>query len=227
MLPFNPIYLLLIIPVFLGWFAQWRIQRSYHQYLKIPNKKKIKGTEVAEAFLSHHGLNIPILQTKRPMLNYYNPQTKTLHLSEQIAEHNSITSMGIVAHEVEHVVQDKQGCRFMNLRNKMSKTLALMSQFSPLVFMWGIFFRNVIFIYLGVILLFGMAVFAIISLPIELKASKRALKTLKELDIADEEEIKMISTVLRHAALTYFVAAGQRIGTFLFIVLVLFMTHQM
>jgi uncharacterized protein len=102
-----------------------------------------------------------------------------------------------------------------------------MSQFSPLVFMWGIFFRNVIFIYLGVILLFGMAVFAIISLPIELNASNRAMKTLKDIGIADQEEIQMISVVLRHAALTYFAGAAQRIGTFLFIVMVLFMSHQM
>jgi uncharacterized protein len=227
MLPFNPIYLFLIVPIFLGWFAQWRVRQSYQKYLKIPNKKGIKGTEVAKTFLSYHNLNIPILGTKGPMLNYYNPQNKTLHLSEQIAEHDSITSMGIVAHEVEHAVQDKQGCKFMVLRNKMAKSLAFMGQFSPLVFMWGIFFRNVIFIYLGVILLFGMAIFAIVSLPIELNASKRALKTLKELNIADQEEIRMIATVLRNAALTYFVGAGQRIGTFLFIVMILFMAHQM
>ena len=226
MLPFNPIYLFLIIPIFLGWFAQWRVRQSYQKYLEIPSKKGIKGLEIAKTFLSHHHLNIPILETKSPMLNYYNPQSKTLHLSEQIAENDSITSMSIVAHEVEHAVQDNQGCKFMVLRNKMAKSLALMGQFSPLVFMWGIFFRNTIFIYLGLILLFGMAVFAVISLPVELNASKRALQTLKKLEIADEEEVKIIATVLRHAALTYFVGAGQRIATFLFIVMILFMAHQ-
>jgi len=226
MLPFNPIYLFLIIPIFLGWFAQWRVRQSYQKYLKIPSKKGIKGTEVTKTFLSHHHLNIPILETTSPMLNYYNPQSKTLHLSEQIAENDSITSMGIIAHEVEHAVQDKQGCKFMVLRNKMAKSLALMGQFSPLVFMWGIFFRNAIFIYLGIILLFGMTIFALISLPVELNASKRALQTLKKLNIADQEEIRMIATVLRNAALTYFVGAGQRIGTSLFIVMVLFMAHQ-
>jgi uncharacterized protein len=226
MLPINPIYLLLIIPIFLGWFAQWRVRQSYQKYLKVSNKKGIKGSEVAEALFSHHDLNIPILLTKRPLLNYYNPQDRTLHLSEQISGYDSITSMGIVAHEVEHAVQDKQGCKFMVLRNRMAKSLAVMGQFSPLVFMWGIFFRNAIFIYLGVILLFGMAIFALISLPVELNASKRALQTLKKLEIADKEEIKMIANVLRHAALTYFVGAGQRIATFLFIVMVLYMAQQ-
>lgn len=227
MLPFNPIYLLLIIPTLLGWFAQWRIHQIYYRYLEIPNKKKIKGTEVAEAFLAYHGLNMPVLQSKKSMLNYYNPQTKTLHLCEQISKSHSITSMGIVAHEVEHAAQDHQGCRFMNLRNKMAKSLAVMGQFSPLVFMWGIFFRNIIFIYLGVILLFGMVIFALISLPVELNASSRALKTLKELDLADQEEIDMVATILRHAAFTYFAGAGQRIGTFLFIVMLLFIAQQM
>jgi uncharacterized protein len=226
MLAINPIYLLLIVPIFVGWFAQWRVRQSFQKYLKVSNKKGIKGSEVAKALFSHHNLNIPILLTKSSMLNYYNPQGKTLHLSEQIAEYDSITSMSIVAHEVEHALQDKQGCKFMVLRNKMAKSLAVMGQFSPLVFMWGIFFRNAIFIYLGIILLFGMTIFALISLPVELNASKRALQTLKKLEIADEEEIKMIATVLRHAALTYFVGAGQRIATFLFIVMVLFMAHQ-
>jgi len=115
----------------------------------------------------------------------------------------------------------------MVLRNKTAKFLALVGQFSPLVFMWGIFLRNVIFIYSGVVLLFGMVIFALISLPVELNASNRALKTLKEVELADREEIKMVATVLRFAALTYFAGAAQRMGTFLFIVMILFMAHQM
>jgi hypothetical protein len=192
----------------------------------VSNKRGIKGGDAAKSILSYHSLNMPVLLTKRPMLNYYNPQDKTLHLSEQIAEYDSITSISIVAHEVEHAVQDKQGCKFMVLRNKMAKSLAFMGQFSPLIFMWGIFFRNVLFIYLGIILLFGMVVFALISLPVELNASKRALQTLKKMNIADEKEIEMVATVLRHAALTYFVGAGQRIATFLFVVMLLYMAHQ-
>jgi len=226
MLTFNSIYLLLLIPVFVGWFAQWRVQQSFYKYLNVTNKKGITGTEITQTLLSHHEINIPVLESKRVMVNYYNPQDKTLHISGEVARNKSITSMGIVAHEVEHALQDKQGCRFMVLRNKMAKNLALLGQFSPLVFIWGIFFRNSIFIYLGVILLFGMSIFALISLPVEINASKRALETLKKLKIADKEEIKMVATVLRNAALTYFVGAGQRIATFLFIVMILFMSHQ-
>ena len=227
MLPFDSIYLLLIIPVLVGWFAQWRVRQIYNRYLRIPTRKGIKGIEVAKAIMSYHHLNIPVLQTGKPMLNYYNPQGKTLHLSERIAEHGSITSMGIVAHEVEHAIQDHQDCRFMVLRNKMAKLLAIMGQFSPLIFMWGIVFRNILFIYVGIILLFGMAVFAVLSLPVELNASSRAINTLRNTGIADQEELKMVRTVLRHAALTYFAAVAQRMGTFLFIVMILFLSHQM
>lgn len=219
----NPLYFLLIIPALLGWLAQWRVKKIYSQYLNVPNKKAIKGTDVAKAFLSYHNLNIPILQTKQYMVNYYNPQSKTLHFCDQVAENSSITSMGIVAHEVEHAAQDHQGCRFMVLRNKIARVLAIMGQFSPLFFIWGIFFRNIIFIYLGILLLFGMTIFAIVSLPVELNASKRAMSTLKEIGLADKEEIKKVSEVLRNAAFTYFAGAVQRIGTFLFIVMILFM----
>lgn len=226
MLSFNPMYLLLIIPVIAGWLAQWRVSESFNRYMKIGNKKGISGKEIADIILSHHDLNIPVLQSKNPMLNYYNPQDKTLHLSSQISKKDSITSMGIVAHEVEHALQDKQGCRFMNLRNKIAKILAIMGQFSPFVFIWGIFFRNIVFIYLGIVLLFGMTIFALVSLPVELNASKRALRTLQDLNIADKEESIMIAKVLRNAALTYFAGAAQRIGTFLFIAMVLFVANQ-
>ncbi|MFA7575360.1 MAG: zinc metallopeptidase, partial [Arcobacteraceae bacterium] len=133
MLTFNSIYLLLLIPVFVGWFAQWRVQQSFYKYLNVTNKKGITGTEITQTLLSHHEINIPVLESKRVMVNYYNPQDKTLHISGKVARNKSITSMGIVAHEVEHALQDKQGCRFMVLRNKMAKNLALLGQFSPLV----------------------------------------------------------------------------------------------
>lgn len=227
MLFFNPTYLFLIIPVLLGWFTQWRVRKIYCQYLKIPNKKKIKGIEVAKFLMSYHHLNLPVLQTKKSILNYYDPKNKTLYLSRQISEYYSITSMGIVAHEIEHAVQDDQGCRFMNFRNKAATTMAVIGQISPLVFMSGILFRKVLFIYLGVMFLFGMVIYALISLPIELNASNRAIRTLKDTGIADQEEIKMVSVVLHHAALTYFAGAAQRIGTFLFIIMFLFIIHQL
>ncbi|MBP8718065.1 MAG: zinc metallopeptidase [Candidatus Atribacteria bacterium] len=223
---FQPLYLLLIVPAFLGWFAQWRLRQIYYRYLKVPNKKGIRGGEVAKVLLSSYNLNLPVLQTKRQMINYYNPQNKTLNFCTNIIELASITSLGIVAHEVEHAVQDKQGFRFMNLRNKLAKSLAIMGQLSPLIFIWGIFFRNIFLVYLGIILLFGMAVFALVSLPVELNASNRALTKLQEIGLSDQQEIKMVAMVLRYAALTYFVEATQRIGTFLFILLLFLMFRK-
>jgi Zn-dependent membrane protease YugP len=192
----------------------------------MPNKKGIKGGEIAKVLLAYHNLNLSVLQNKRKMVNYYNPQNKTLNFCTNIAELASITSLGIVAHEIEHAVQDRQGFRFMNLRNKLAKSLAIMGQLSPLIFIWGMLFRNVFLFYSGIILLFGMVVFALVSLPVELNASNRALKTLQETRLADQEEIKMVTIVLRYAALTYFVEATQRIGTFLFILLLLLMFRK-
>jgi len=223
---FQPFYLLLIVPAFLGWFAQWRLRQIYYRYLKKPNKRGIKGGEVAKVLLAYHNLNLPVWQTKRQMVNYYNPQNKTLNFCTNITELASITSLGIVAHEIEHAVQEQEGFHFMNLRNKLAKSLALMGQLSPLIFIWGMLFRNVFLFYSGIILLFMMVVFALVSLPVELNASNRALKTLQEIGLADQEEIKMVAMVLRYAALTYFVEATQKIGTFLFILLLLLMFRK-
>lgn len=226
MFTLKPIYLLLIVPALLGWFAQWRLKQVFDYYLDIPNKKGINGIEAARELLSFYKIDISILPTAKQMLNYYNPQDKTLHIYRNIAESSSLASLGIVAHEVEHAVQDWEGFRFMNLRNRIAKTLAVIGQLSPLVFIWGVFFRNILLIYTGVLLLFGMVIFALISLPVELNASHRALNVLQATGLADEVEIKMVGVVLRHAALTYFVSAIQRIGTFLFIILILTMVNN-
>ncbi len=221
MLAFQPIYLLLVIPALLGWFAQWRLRQVYYHYLQVPNKKGKNGLEIVRDLLSFYQLNLPVLQTNKKLLNYYNPQNRTLHLCKNIIESPSITSLGIVAHEVEHVVQEEKGFLPMRLRNRMAKPLALMGQLSPLVFAWGIFFRNVFLVYMGVFLLAGMVIFSLVSLPIEFNASKGALNTLQEAGLADRDEIKMVAIVLRHAAFTYLIGTAQRIGTFLFILLIL------
>jgi len=219
----NQFYLLLIIPALLGWLAQWRVQSIYYQYLKEPNKSGLNGSEIVGMFLAYYHLNLPIIANKRKLVNYYNPQNKTLHFSKEILESTSITSLGIVAHEIAHIMQDNEGCKFMVLRKNLAKNLAIMGQFSPVLLLWSIIFRHLIFVYTAVVLLFGLAVFAILSLPIEINASKRGLHTLREMNIADENDIKGVSIVLRHAAFTYFAGALQKIGTFLFIMTILFM----
>ena len=223
MLGFKPVYLLLIIPALLGWWAQWRLRQVYFHYLGIPNKVRKNGLETAQELLSFYQLNIPILETRRQLLNFYNPQNKTLNLCKKVAQTASLTSLGIVAHEVEHAVQDNQGFRFMELRNRLAKALAVIGQLSPLVFFWGVLFRNLLLVYMGVLLLFGMVAFALMSLPVELNASHRALEALAEVGLADSGEIKIVAVVLRYAALTYIINGLQRIGTFLFIVFILAM----
>ncbi len=221
MFTFQPVYLLLIVPVFVGWFVQWRLRKIYNYYLKVPNKTGKNGMEIARDLLAFYQLNIPILQTNKRLLNYYNPQNQTLHFCKNIIESSSITSLGITAHEVEHAVQEQRGFLPMNLRNRMAKPLALMGQSSPLVFAWGILFRNVFLIYVGVFMLVGMVVFSLVSLPVEFNASNRALDVLQETGLADQREIKLVAIVLRHAAFTYLIEAIKRIGAFLFVLLIL------
>ena len=134
MIIYKPIYLLLLVPAFLGWFAQWRMKQIYYYYLQVPNKVKKNGMEIVQDLLSFYQFNIPVLVSGKKLLNYYNPQNRTLYLCKNIIKSSSITSLGIVAHEVEHVVQEKQGFKLMSLRNKMAGIFAMMGQLSPVVF---------------------------------------------------------------------------------------------
>lgn len=217
---YHPVYLLLIIPALFGWVAQWKVRSTYFYYLEMPNRIGIKGSELATMILTYYHLQIPIFKVKKPMLNYYDPGKKSIYFCERILGTASVTSISIVAHEIEHARQDRDECRYMVIRKRLAKFLAATGQFSPFVFMWGVLFGNTLFVYTGILFLLIMTVFAIVSLPVEINASREGLETLKKLKIASQEEIKLVSIVLKYAAFTYFAGVAQRIGTFFFIVMI-------
>ncbi|WP_218113412.1 zinc metallopeptidase [Atribacter laminatus] len=121
-------------------------------------------------------------------IDHYNPKSKKITLSASISESDSITSLGVVAHEVGHALQDAEGYRYIKIRNKLAKRLSILSQFSPLVFIGGLWFGIPIFRILALFMLGAFVVFTIITLPVELNASKRAISLLKKSKIMVKEE---------------------------------------
>src|SRR3990172_1140164 len=201
MFMFNPLYLLLILPGLLAWFAQSRVREVYKKYSAVPNQRGLSGLAAARYLLAHHGLNdVAVERASGQLTDHYDPQSRTLPLSDGVANASTVTALGIVAHEVSHAVQHAEGYRFMRARDRMAHWLAQAGGWSTLVFIGGIWFGIPILMALGGLMLAAMVVFAVVTLPVERNASNRAVAMLEQSGLATGGESEGARQVLRAAA---------------------------
>jgi Zn-dependent membrane protease YugP len=214
---FDPIYLLLIAPALLAWFAQAKVREVYQKYTNVPNRLRVSGVEVAKYLVDYLGLrNIALQRVPGTLTDHYDPQTSTLRLSDGSVNATSITALGIVAHEVGHAAQDAEGYRFMRLRGALAQPLAVLAQLSPFIFIGGMLFGSPLFMALAVLMMIAQTVFILVTLPVERNASSRAVQMLEQSGLAAREEIGAVKHVLHAAACTYLAALGRQIASFLF-----------
>lgn len=197
----NIILVLLIIGLPL--LAQIFIKISYENNSRIKNSKELTGYDVARKILDKNGLNdLLIVETNGYLTDHYDPNRKVIKLSRNIYGNDTISSMAVAAHEVGHAIQDKEGYFFLRLRTFIFPIVSFISRISWLVILIGFFFEIVNAIYLGIIIVSASVIFELVTLPVEINASKRAIKELNSLNLITGEENK-VKNVLTAAALTY------------------------
>lgn len=197
----NIILVLLIIGLPL--LAQIFIKISYENNSRIKNSKELTGYDVARKILDKNGLNdLLIVETNGYLTDHYDPNRKVIKLSRNIYGNDTISSMAVAAHEVGHAIQDKEGYFFLRLRTFIFPIVSFISRMSWLVIIIGFFFEIVNAIYLGIIVVSASVIFELVTLPVEIDASKRAIKELNSLNLITGEEDK-VKNVLTAAALTY------------------------
>lgn len=197
----NIIIILLIIGLPL--LAQIFIKISYENNSRIKNSKELTGYDVARKILDKNGLNdLLIVETNGYLTDHYDPNRKVIKLSRNIYGNDTISSMAVAAHEVGHAIQDKEGYFFLRLRTFIFPIVSFISRMSWLVILVGFFFEIVNAIYLGIIIVSASVIFELVTLPVEINASKRAIKELNSLNLITGEEDK-VKNVLTAAALTY------------------------
>lgn len=216
----NPIYLLLIVPMLLAWWSQMKVRETYKKYDAIPNRHEYRGTEIARRLIDHYGLGgISIESTDGHLTDHYDSRSKVLRLSDGVANGRSITSLGIVAHEVGHALQDAENYHFMRLRTSLAPRVGKITQWSSIAFIGGWILGIPVLMALSALIMVGMVIFSLVTLPVERNASDRALSSLEMTGLAVGEEREGVHQVLRAAAFTYLTGFAQRIGRFLFYVL--------
>ena len=218
----DPRYLLFALPaLLLAFYAQWRVRSTYEKYSRKPNHRGISGYEAARILLRSAGLDhIRVEEVQGKLNDHFDPKHDILRLSQGVARSRSVASLGIVAHEVGHAMQDASNYTPLRARSGLVPIVRIGSWLGPIVFFAGFFLSgftgSTIIAWLGLFLFAGTVVFALITLPVEFNASKRAQQLLGAYHLADGGELKETKQVLDAAALTYIAALAQALSTLLY-----------
>jgi hypothetical protein len=217
-LSWDPTYWIFALPaLLLGLYAQWRVQSTYRKYLQVPNATGVTGVEAARRLMRLAGLHLNVEGTSGQLSDHYDPRSKVLRLSRGVATRASVASMAIVAHEVGHAEQDAQGYGPMRVRSGLVPVVTLTSWLGPILFFLGLLLNLTNLAWLGVAAFAAATVFALVTLPVEINASRRGLRLLEQSGIlVGANEQRGARKVLNAAALTYVAALTQSISTLLY-----------
>lgn len=184
--------------------ASLYVKFNYSRFSKVSTKKGITGREAAQEILDKNGLNdIYIVETKGNLTDHYDPSRKVIRLSSEVFHGESISSVSVAAHECGHAIQDKVGYTFMRIRSKIVPIVNISSRVGYIVIVIGIVMQSLNLIWTGIILESAILLFQLVTLPVEIDASRRALIELQNLNLLNSEEVSGGKKVLRAAALTY------------------------
>ena len=196
-------YSLIGLALLITTISQIAVSSSYSKYKKILGSKDLTGLDVARTILDREGLNdIMILETKGNLTDHYDPRRKVVKLSTDIYHGSSIASLAVAAHECGHAIQDKDNYTPMKIRSNLVPIVNLCTRIGYFAIAIGVFFSYTL-IEVGIILLFSMLAFQLITLPVEFNASSRAKDELAKYNLLNNNEINSSDKMLRAAAYTY------------------------
>ncbi len=205
---FDIYYLILIVPALLfGLWAQSQVNTNFQKYSKIGTMRGMTGAQAAEYILQQNGIyDVEVRHISGHLSDNFNPRNKTINLSDSVYNSTSIAAIGVAAHEAGHAVQHAVNYKPIRIREMIIPVTQIGSWlYLPIIFV-GFLFSSQYLVNLGIILFSTLAVFQLVTLPVEFNASDRAITTLSQSGILYGEEIDGAKKVLKAAALTYVAA---------------------
>lgn len=196
--------ILMIISLVITLGAQLFVSGAYSKYSKVKNKKRMSGSEAARYILDKNGLeDVKVRRVGGYLSDYYDPRNKTVNLSSVNYENASVGALSVACHECGHAIQDKVGYTFMRIRAALVPFVNFSSYAGYFAILFGCLFDSMNLIWFGIFAEMVILLFQIVTLPVEIDASKRAIKELDKYELLDKEELSGGKTMLIAAALTY------------------------
>lgn len=212
----DPLIWILILPgIVLGGLAQSWVKSNVMKFSKVPLRQGLTGAQVARHILDSKGLgHVGIEPAKGILSDHYDPRGKVLRLSEAVYGVRSVAAAGIAAHEAGHAIQDAEDYIPLEARSAIVPVVKAGSTIAPLVFFGGLMIGSPTIMGVGALMFGASTIFAVITLPVEFDASRRALKHLEGMGIlSNGEEMDGARQVLKAAAWTYVAAAVAAVGS--------------
>jgi Zn-dependent membrane protease YugP len=215
---FDPTYLLFMAPAFLLMLlTSWYVKSAYNKWSRVPSSSRLTGAQVAQRLINSSAyvtsgsgqglLDVQIQGIGGNLTDHYDPRTKTLRLSQGVANSASVAAVAVAAHELGHAMQDAEDYLPLRFRAALVPAVNIGSWLGWILIMIGLFLNMLNLAWLGVLVFSGGAVFALATLPVEINASARAKRLLAETGIIQgEQERSGVNNVLNAAALTYVAA---------------------
>ncbi|MGI0517963.1 zinc metallopeptidase [Treponema denticola] len=219
---FDYYYLVLVVPtLLLSLYAQFKVKSAFSKYSQVQTMRKISGKEAAALLLRSNSIsNVTIQRIGGSLSDHYDPSHKVLRLSDPVYDKTSIAAVGVAAHETGHAIQDKEKYAPLVLRSTLVPVANIGSSAGPYLALAGIIFRMNLLLNIGIILFACAVLFYLITLPVEIDASRRALKVLEHNAVLNQEELKGAKKVLSAAALTYVASALTAMANLLRLILI-------
>ncbi len=201
-------YWILIIPTMLfAFWAQSRVSSTFNKYSRVMSRGGYTAAEICRRILDSNGLyHVRIEHISGNLTDHFDPSTNVVRLSDTVYGSRSVASIGVAAHEVGHAIQYAVGYVPIRVRAAIIPITNFGSKLSMPLILLGFLFQWQPIVNLGIILFSLMTLFQLVTLPVELNASRRALKTLEGDSILYGEEVSQAKSVLTAAALTYVAA---------------------
>ena len=222
---FDPTYFLIVGPIFaLSFYVQNQLKSKFKKFSKQPLSANLTGKEVAEKMLNDHGIyDVKIISVKGQLSDHYNPQKKTVNLSDSVYSKSNTAAVAVAAHECGHAVQHAKGYEWLKMRSILVPMVGVSSNLGFYIILGGAFLMQSSPVLGGNLVSIGILGFAIgtlfslVTLPVEFDASKRAIYWLERKRIVNQRELIQSKEALNWAAGTYVVAALASIANLVYL----------
>ena len=217
-MPTAMIYIIAAVAFGGSYLVKWWMTRTYREYSGVANQYGVTGAQAAAAILQDNGLHhVKIASVEGALTDHYDPRTDVLRLSRSNFSGKSIAAMAVSAHEAGHALQDATDDFRLKLRRYLVPLAALGGRIGPMVVLAGIMTQSRGILQIGVLLMAGMMIFQLVTLPVEFDASHRAVASLERLGLSDPTQKEAVRKVLNAAAFTYVAAAATSVAYFAFL----------
>lgn len=217
---FDPTYVLVIIAFLLTLFASMGVKSTFSKYNDVRSSRGITAASAARQILDANGLqNIRVEHVSGDLTDHYSPNENVIRLSDSTYNSTSVAAIGVAAHECGHAVQHQVGYVPIKIRNGIVLIVNVCNTLSMPIFIIGLILGLGRLAMVGAILFGAVLVFQLVTLPTEINASRRAMKTLESMYLLEGDELTGARKTLTAAAMTYVAAVASTALQFLRLVL--------